>query len=152
MLYNELEQGDSLSGVRWRLALLAYTDILLCSIWAIRRIRQTPDGIYYVEFQSSLSAVGYGLAVLSNGSINGGDFGYIYQGRMNNTGNNISTRIQVSRYNSNAQSVFGSIDNFSLDLAGSIRQNGSEFSLSGAIPGQPQLRISITGRKLRDLV
>ena len=42
MLYNELEQGDILSGVRWRLALLAYTDILLCSIWAIRRIRQTP--------------------------------------------------------------------------------------------------------------
>jgi hypothetical protein len=45
MLYNELEQGDILSGVRLRLALRAYTDILLCSIWAIRRIRQTPDGI-----------------------------------------------------------------------------------------------------------
>src|SRR6266571_440967 len=45
MLYNELEQGDILSGVRWRLALLAYTDILLCSIWAMRRIRQTP-GFY----------------------------------------------------------------------------------------------------------
>jgi hypothetical protein len=42
MLYNELEQGDILSGVRWRLALLAYTDSLLCSIWAMRRIRQTP--------------------------------------------------------------------------------------------------------------
>ena len=42
MLYNELEQGDILSGVRWWLALLAYTDILLCSIWAMRRIRQTP--------------------------------------------------------------------------------------------------------------
>jgi len=42
MLYNELEQGDILSGVRWRLALLAYTDILLCSIGAMRRIRQTP--------------------------------------------------------------------------------------------------------------
>jgi hypothetical protein len=42
MLYNELEQGDILSGIRWQVALLAYTDILLCSIWAIRRIRQTP--------------------------------------------------------------------------------------------------------------
>src|SRR5262249_29911569 len=42
MLYNELAQGDILSGVRWRLACLAYTDILLCSIWAIHRIRQTP--------------------------------------------------------------------------------------------------------------
>src|SRR5882672_10766568 len=42
MLYNELEQGDILSGVRVGLALLAYTDILLCSIWAMHRIRQTP--------------------------------------------------------------------------------------------------------------
>jgi len=42
MLYNELEQGDILSGVRFGLALLAYTDILLCSIWAIHRIRQSP--------------------------------------------------------------------------------------------------------------
>ena len=49
MLYNELEQGDILSGVRWWLALLAYTDILLCSIWAMRRIRQTPE-LYYNTF------------------------------------------------------------------------------------------------------
>ena len=32
MLYNELEQGDILAGVRYGVALLAYTDILLCSI------------------------------------------------------------------------------------------------------------------------
>jgi hypothetical protein len=42
MLYNEREQGGILSGVRFGLALLAYTDILLCSIWAIHRIRQSP--------------------------------------------------------------------------------------------------------------
>jgi len=42
MLYNELEQGDILSGVRFGVALLAYTDILLCSICAIHRIRQSP--------------------------------------------------------------------------------------------------------------
>src|SRR6185295_15554903 len=42
MLYNELQQGDILSVVRFGLALLAYTDILLCSIWAIHRIRQSP--------------------------------------------------------------------------------------------------------------
>jgi hypothetical protein len=42
MLYNELEQGDSLSEVCFGLALLAYADILLYSIWAIHRIRQTP--------------------------------------------------------------------------------------------------------------
>ena len=41
MVYNELEQGDILSGVRVGLALLAYTDILLCSIETIRSIPRT---------------------------------------------------------------------------------------------------------------
>ena len=42
MVYNELEQGDILSEVRVGLAPIAYTDILLRSIWAIYKIRQTP--------------------------------------------------------------------------------------------------------------
>src|SRR5215471_6953043 len=42
MVYNELEQGDILSEVRVGLAPIAYTDILLRSIWAIFKIRQTP--------------------------------------------------------------------------------------------------------------
>ena len=42
MLYNELEQEDILSGVRMRLATIAYADILLCSIGTIYEMRQTP--------------------------------------------------------------------------------------------------------------
>jgi len=42
MVYHELEQGDTLSEVRVGVAPLAYTDILLRSIWAIFKIRQTP--------------------------------------------------------------------------------------------------------------
>ena len=42
MLYNELEQEDILSGVRLRLATIAYADILLCSIGTRHKIRQTP--------------------------------------------------------------------------------------------------------------
>ena len=57
MLYNEFEQGDILSGVRFRLALLAYRDILLCSIWSIHKIRQTPvmtrpEGNSYARMQN----------------------------------------------------------------------------------------------------
>jgi hypothetical protein len=42
MVYNELEQEDTLSCVRVRLATIAYLDILLGSIWAIHKIRQSP--------------------------------------------------------------------------------------------------------------
>ena len=43
MVYNELEQGNILSEVRVGLASIAYTDISLRSIWAIYKIRQTPE-------------------------------------------------------------------------------------------------------------
>ena len=42
MLYKELEQGDILAEVRFGLALLAYADILLYSMWAMHKIRHTP--------------------------------------------------------------------------------------------------------------
>ena len=46
MVDNQLEQGDILSYIRVRLATIAYLDILLCSIWAMHKIRQTP--IFYL--------------------------------------------------------------------------------------------------------
>jgi len=42
MVYNELEQEETLSCVRVRLATIASVDIFLCSIWAIHKIRQSP--------------------------------------------------------------------------------------------------------------
>ena len=42
MVYNELEQEGILSDIRFGLALLAYTDILLCSFSPFYKIRQTP--------------------------------------------------------------------------------------------------------------
>ena len=42
MVYNELEQEDILSAVRVGLAPIAYTDILLRSIWAMHKNRQSP--------------------------------------------------------------------------------------------------------------
>src|SRR5262245_49388575 len=77
MLYNELEQGDILSGVRCRLALLAYSDILLCSIWAIHKIRQSPIGFIHppTDPHRALAPV-EGLlqlrAVLDDPPVNGG--------------------------------------------------------------------------------
>src|SRR2546426_12598339 len=60
MLYNELEQGDILSGVCCGLALLAYTDILLCSIWAIHKIRQSPGRCTIWSLVSSSIAMSLG--------------------------------------------------------------------------------------------
>jgi hypothetical protein len=110
------------------------------------------NGIYHIEFKPAGSdTVGNGLVVLQNGSVNGGDISYIYRGMEITKGENIISKIQVSRYDASQQSIFGSLENFDLELSGTLSKDGREFSLSGTIVGQPQFRIHIAGKKLRDL-
>src|SRR4029434_542470 len=59
MVYNELEQEDTLSCVRVRLATIAYLDILLCSIWAIHKIRQSPITMTIQEVRTKAREGGY---------------------------------------------------------------------------------------------
>src|SRR5262252_3779112 len=110
------------------------------------------NGIYHIKFRSSGGdVVGNGLVVVQNGSLNGGDFGYIYRGLELTTGNIINSKIQVSRYDASQQSLFGDLEDFDIELAGTLHNSGKEFNLSGTVIGHPQLRISVVGKKLRDL-
>jgi hypothetical protein len=59
MLYNELEQEDILSGVRVRLATIAYADILLCSIGTIYEMRQTPEQKTILSHSTFFERVGF---------------------------------------------------------------------------------------------
>lgn len=105
------------------------------------------DGIYHVRFSSSVGSSGEGLIVVKQGSVNGGDSGYLYTGHFNVTGNAISGRLNIKRWNPGHVSVFGSLDNFDLQLSGSSNA-GSTFNVSGGMPSQPSLSISIAGRFL----
>jgi hypothetical protein len=72
------------------------------------------NGIYRVDFQPSDGGdgVGSGLVVVQNGYVNGGDLGYIYRGMEITTGENIISKIHVSRHDASHQSIFGSLANF----------------------------------------
>lgn len=106
------------------------------------------DAIYHVVFSSSVGAGGEGLAVIKNGSVNGGDNGYLYQGALNLSGDKVSGTLQISRWNRTAVSVFGPLDQFKLQLSGAVNDNG--FTVSGGIPNQPGLTITIRGRRLAE--
>ena len=69
MGYNELEPEDVLSCVRVRLATIAYSDILLCSIWAIHKIRQTPVLTTVMSSNGMTTAANSGLETAQNGFI-----------------------------------------------------------------------------------
>lgn len=107
------------------------------------------NGLYAVHFRAAGNE-GTGVVSISDGSINGGDTGYFYQGKLNENGQGMSTTLSVSRFNPNEQSVFGPADNFELEVSGPSNDKG--FELTGHIKGSPANKIDITGHYLKPLV
>lgn len=109
------------------------------------------NGIYHVRFSSAGGVGGEGLVVIKDGSVNGGDNGYLYQGRLTaEAGGQVQGQLQVKRWNRGHVSVFGPLDNFALVLTGQTTNDG--FAVGGGVPGQPGLRITISGRKIAEVV
>jgi hypothetical protein len=109
------------------------------------------DGIYHVEFASAMGAAGDGLVVIKDGSINGGDGGYLYQGKLETpTPELLRGQLQVKRWNAGRVSVFGPLNDFVLDLSGHVANDS--FTVNGGVPGHPGMKIKITGRMLAPAV
>jgi hypothetical protein len=106
------------------------------------------NGIYRVDFRSGRRIGAPGLAVLKDGSVNGGDDGFIYRGTYLVEGEKVTAQIAVSKHNPGAQSVFGLIDNYTLALTGTTGSNN--FTLSGSVIGRQGLTIEIRGTRLAD--
>jgi len=81
------------------------------------------NGLWIVEFISTLNRFGFGVIVLNNGRLLGGDAGYYYSGEYDINDNMIQGKINVIRFDENSISVFGDIDQFSLKFSGQISNN-----------------------------
>jgi hypothetical protein len=64
-------------------------------------------------------------------------------------GQNVSARIHVGHHQGERMSIFGSLNEFNLEVSGV--PSGESFSLSGHVVEQPNMRITISGRKIGDL-
>ena len=109
------------------------------------------DGIYHVQFASALGAAGEGLVVVKDGSVNGGDAGYLYLGRLvGSEGTALGGQLHIKRWNPAHVSVFGPIDSFALNVTGQTSAANDSFTVSGGMPGQPGMSITIRGRRLAE--
>jgi len=106
------------------------------------------NGIYHVRFASSIGGAGEGLVVVKDDAVNGGDAGYLYLGKLKASGQTLSGQLQVQRWNPNTVSVFGPLGNFALNLVGQANAANDSFTVTGGMAGQPNLKITITGRRL----
>jgi hypothetical protein len=104
------------------------------------------SGIFSAAFISSQNSGGFGVAIFSDNVIHGGDASYYYRGKYRLDHNNqMSGTIDVARYTTIQNSVFGPMDCH-------IVVNERAFELTGHIEGQPQMQIKIVLNKLEDLI
>jgi len=109
------------------------------------------QGIFHVQFRSSIGDHGEGLVIVTDGHVNGGDPHFLYQGIIPTATGEVATQLTVSKWRGGNTSVVN-IDNFALDTKGHVDYENGTLHLKGAVAGQPNLTISIEGRKVANVV
>ncbi len=104
------------------------------------------NGLWTVEFRSTLNMVGKGVLVLVNDSrLLGGDSGYYYSGNFKVDNNTVSGTMDVTRFDENSVSVFGDIERFSLTFEGTV--SGASINGWAALKDRPSIRIRFVCNK-----
>ena len=109
------------------------------------------NGIFEIHFSSNRPDHGEGVVVIKDGSVNGGDANYLYQGRVPLTSGHFSEQFRVSMWRPGNTNVAG-LDNYVLDATGEINYEQGSISLTGSVVGSPQILITLSGRKIAPAV
>ena len=107
------------------------------------------DGLWIVEFESTLGLFGRGVMVLNGERILGGDVGYYYSGQCTFQGNKINAQVDVIRFDANSVSIFGDIESFTLVLDGTI--TGTDFQAQATSDSFPNIEMVVKGSKREDM-
>lgn len=104
------------------------------------------NGIYFVVFSSNQQDFGSGTVVVRDGVVNGGDFGFTYQGRQD--GNKLT--LHVFQHDPNVTAVFQGVNNFNLDLV--VQDVGAGYQLVGSVVGMPSAQIAIRAKFIGEII
>ena len=104
------------------------------------------NGIYAVKFATPRGS-GTGVAVIRDNKYHGGDNGYWYRGSFDVNSNAVQGKLHIENHTPHVQSVFGSINQLDLDIAGTAQD--TSFSVTGNAAGQA---IQISARYVTDLI
>jgi hypothetical protein len=108
------------------------------------------QGIYSAVCSSNKVTGICGVAIFTGNAIHGGDASYYYRGKYSiHRGSQVSATIDVVKYSTINDSIFGPLNRFQLTLNG-IFDNGG-FDLSGPMEGRPDVTITMSLRKIDEL-
>jgi hypothetical protein len=114
------------------------------------------EAMWAVTFASNVTGVanvGGGIVVLETGRVLGGDVGFTYIGDYKGSpdGKRVTAKVHVRRYRvvPGQESVFGPLEAFDLELAGTPARD--VMVMSGNVVGKPEMRINVTFHRLEEL-
>lgn len=112
--------------------------------------RMSGNGLWTIEFLSTINLIGSGVLVMNNGRLLGGDEGFYYSGSYETTPpNGMSAEIRVTRFKPEHVSVFGDIGQFTLHFQGTLEERS--FNGVASVKLNPSQKIRIKGTKKEDL-
>ncbi|MGA4365411.1 GrlR family regulatory protein [Pantoea ananatis] len=103
------------------------------------------DGIYFVVFSNGQNDFGSGTVVVRDNAVNGGDFGFTYQGMVNGR----KLELRVTQHNPQAQNVIPGLKNYSIDL--SVNDSANGYQLSGSVIGINGANLIVNAKRIGDL-
>ena len=99
------------------------------------------EAMYGVEFVSSQSGGGYGVAIFETGRVFGGDSSMVYIGNYQLKGDFLRVDVECTNDHSVLPSVFGNIKQFNLELEGKPARD--RFVLTGTMVEDRSMQIAI---------
>lgn len=75
------------------------------------------NGIFHVDFRASTGDYGDGLVVVKDGTVNGGEPHYLYQGQVPTVSGSFESKFTVRKWRDGNTNVVG-VDNYTLDANG----------------------------------
>ncbi|EMP5823361.1 GrlR family regulatory protein [Klebsiella aerogenes] len=104
------------------------------------------NGIYFVTFSSNNNDFGQGTVVVKDNAINGGDFGFTYQGHIKDD----KLDLHVSQHNPQAVNVIQGVNNYTMEM--NIGERPGGYILSGAVKGIPQAKLTVNAKFIGEVV
>jgi len=119
------------------------------NFWKSREVFKHADGLWILEFISSLNHWESGVVVFQDGRILGGGASYWYNGNYKTENGLIRGVMQVTRFDPNAISIFGDFTAFSLNI--SLKITGNSLNGFASLVRNPDVRMAVQGIKKVDI-
>jgi len=104
------------------------------------------NGIYFVVFSSNQHDFGNGTVVVKDNVVNGGDYGFTYQGKVDGG----TLGLHVFQHDPSATAVFQGVTDFNLSL--SVQESGQGYVLTGSVVGMSSAQINISAKFIGSLL